>query len=201
MSVAHHHVEQGGHHRVATRYRHDKSKRPAPRGILLNPRNAGHRPGSHRGDYLRIAPTENLAGGAAQPDNAAALRGSEAGAGERDGRSGDSRSWADARELKCVHRKRNPGTHDAILQEPGRYQKPPERSTMQPPRGDGEGWQSICPHCSSSFRYSTRRVAASDSGLPLRPSPTVRIPKSRFSTPATPFPRPDPLPAVPPATY
>src|ERR1039458_1310783 len=90
---------------VATRYRHDKAKRPAPRGILLNPRNAGHRPGSHRGDYLRIGPTENLAGGAAQPDNTAALRGAEAGAGKRNGRSGDSRGRADARKLKRVHGK------------------------------------------------------------------------------------------------
>src|SRR5271157_5964205 len=117
MCVTHHHVEHGGHYGVAARYRHGKAKRIAPRAILLNARYAGERRGRHRGHYLRVAPTENLAGGATQPNNATALKGAEAGAGERDGSSGEARGRAHASELKRVHGKWYRRAEDAVLQD------------------------------------------------------------------------------------
>src|ERR1017187_4275458 len=114
MCVAHNHIEHTRHHGVAARIRHPEAERLAPRPILLNPRDASDRRGRHRGDYLGVVPTENLTGGATQPDSTAALRGPEAGAGERDGSSGVSHRRAYGRELKRVHSKWYRRAHDAI---------------------------------------------------------------------------------------
>jgi len=69
---------------VYPRRHHPKAKRIAPGVALFNLRDAGRRAGGHRGDYLRIAPTDHLASGAAQPNHATSLRGPEAAAGKRD---------------------------------------------------------------------------------------------------------------------
>ena len=65
-----------------------RPKRITPFITLLNPRDAGQRAGGDRGDHLRVAPTDHLAGGAAQPNHATALRGPEAAARKRDLSSG-----------------------------------------------------------------------------------------------------------------
>src|SRR5271157_4025533 len=122
MGVAHHQVEHVGREcrDVAARYRHGKADRIAPHAILLNTRNAGHRSGGDRGDYLRVAPTENLAGEATQQDSTTnALRCSEAGAGNRDMSSGASRGRAYARDLRRIHVKWYRIAPDAVLQDLG----------------------------------------------------------------------------------
>ena len=45
-----------------------------PHAILLNLRDAGQRSGGNRGNHLRVAPTDNLARRAAQPNNTGAVR-------------------------------------------------------------------------------------------------------------------------------
>src|SRR5271170_4181258 len=102
MGVAHNHVEKVGREcQVAAAAWNCKAERIAPNAILLNPRNSSQRCWSHRGDHLRIAPTDNLGGNTTQLSDAAALRGPEAATKNCDRSSSASRSRAYERYLRC----------------------------------------------------------------------------------------------------
>src|SRR5271157_1353243 len=95
-------VQQARHERVPARRRNREPQRVAPQPVAaLNPRDAAHRSGGHRGGHLRVAPLLHLPGHAAQGN--IALRRPEARTGKRDQGSGHPRRRADARNLRRVH--------------------------------------------------------------------------------------------------